>query len=196
LRGERVAVTSSGARPLDDIVANGVRGEPDIDALAALDGDRVQVLVWNYHDKLVDGPAAPVTLDIRVPPAFGATGTMTHTRVDATHGNAHAEWVSQGSPATPSAAQLAALRDAMHPVELERARVVAVKDGVARVSFPLPRFGLSLVTLTPGGTLESDTRDAREPGCSCHAAAGQRAPLPDLVGLALLVVITRRFRRT
>jgi hypothetical protein len=155
----------------------------------------IQILAWNYHDKVVDGPAAPVTLDIRVPPVFGATGTVTHTRVDGTHGNAHAVWVSQGSPAAPSAAQLAALRDAMHPVELERARVIVVKDGVARVSFELPRFGLSLLTLTPGGTLESDTRnDTRDPSCSCRTSAGQRAPFAELVGLALLVALTRRLR--
>ena len=61
---------------------------------------------------------------------------MTHTRVDDTHGDAFTVWVSQGSPATPSAAQLAALREAMEPVVLEREHVV---DVAGRSREPLVR---------------------------------------------------------
>jgi xylan 1,4-beta-xylosidase len=147
LRGDRLSVTSSGARPLDDILANGVRVEPDIDSLAAIDGDRIQVLVWNYHDDLVDAEAATIAIYVSVPPAFGTRAIVTHTRVDDMHGNAHTVWVSQGSPATPSDAELAELRGAMEPAVLERERVVAVTDGVVTLTFELPRFGISLVTL-------------------------------------------------
>ncbi len=38
LRGARLPVTSNGARPLDDLLENGVRAEPDVDALAAIEG--------------------------------------------------------------------------------------------------------------------------------------------------------------
>jgi xylan 1,4-beta-xylosidase len=149
LRGDRLPVGSSGARPLDDILSNGVRQEPDIDGLATIDGDQIQILVWNYHDDLVDAEPASVALDVSVPSAFGAHAVLTHARVDETHGNSHAVWVSQGSPASPSDAELAELREAMEPAVIERERAVSVKDGVVRLSFELPRFGISLVTLVP-----------------------------------------------
>src|SRR5688572_28355032 len=60
MTGQRLPVASSGAIPLDDLLASGVRGQPDIDALAAVDGERIQILVWNYHDDLVAAGAAPV----------------------------------------------------------------------------------------------------------------------------------------
>ena len=34
LAGTRLPLTSSGARPLDDILTNGVRGEPEVDGMA------------------------------------------------------------------------------------------------------------------------------------------------------------------
>jgi xylan 1,4-beta-xylosidase len=144
-----VPLTSSGARPLDEILANGVRDEPDIDALATVDGDRLEVLIWNYHDDLVEAEAATVALHVSVPAGFGTRATVTHTRVDDTHGNAHTVWLSQGSPAMPSDAELVELREAMEPAVLERERVVAVTDGVVTLTFELPRFGISLVTLVP-----------------------------------------------
>jgi xylan 1,4-beta-xylosidase len=147
LSDDRLPLTSSGARPLDDVLANGVREEPDIDALATIDGDRLQVLIWNYHDDLVDAETSTVLLRVSVPPAFGPRASVTHTRVDDTHGNAHSVWVSQGSPAAPSDAELGELREAMEPAVLERERVVAVTDGAVTLTFELPRFGISLVTL-------------------------------------------------
>jgi xylan 1,4-beta-xylosidase len=149
LSGDRLPAASSGARPLDDILENGVREEPDVDALATVEGDRLQVLVWNYHDDLVEAEAATVALHVAVPAAFGTRAIVTHTRVDDTHGNAHTVWLSQGSPEAPSDAELAELREAMEPASLERERVVAVTDGIVTLTFELPRFGISLVTLVP-----------------------------------------------
>ena len=191
LKGERLAVTSTGARPLDDILANSVRVESDIDALAAIDGDRIQILVWNYHDDLVDAEPAPVTLSVRVPPAFGANAGVTHTRVDDTHGNAFTVWLSQGSPATPSAPQLTALREAMEPVMLERERVVSVERGAAQLSFDLPRFGISLLTLTPANASEREVPPTNDAGCSCRFNVPARTSLSALYAFALAVALFR-----
>ena len=110
LAGTRLPLTSSGARTLDDILANGVRGEPEIDGMATLDGAAVQVLVWNYHDDIVTVAATPVHLTIKVPASFGSSVRVSHLRVDESHGDAYTVWVSQGMPASPSAAQVAALQ--------------------------------------------------------------------------------------
>jgi xylan 1,4-beta-xylosidase len=150
LAGQRLPLASSGARALDELLADGARGEPDVDGLATLDGDAVQVLVWNYHDDLVAASAAPVRLAITVPARFGARVRVSHLRVDESHGDAYTAWVARGMPASPSAADISALRQAMEPAPLVPDSTVAVAaDGSIAVDFELPRFGVSLVTIVP-----------------------------------------------
>jgi xylan 1,4-beta-xylosidase len=150
LAGTRVPLTSSGARSLDDILASGVRGAPDVDGVATLDDAAIQILVWNYHDDLVAVAATPVHLAITVPASFGSHVRVAHLRVDESHGDAHAVWVSQGMPPSPSAAQIAALHQAMDPVSLVPDTNVAVEaGGLIRLDFDLPRFGISLITVEP-----------------------------------------------
>jgi len=196
LSGDQLPVTSSGARPLGDILDSSVRQEPDVDALAAIDGDRIEVLVWNYHDDLVDAEPAPVTLNVALPPAFGANAVVTHTRVDEAHGDAYTVWVSQGSPATPSAGELAALRAAMQPVVLEPEHVIDVAGGAVSLSLDLPRFGISLFSLAPSNGSELGESPASDPGCSCRLPVRARTPLPALLALSLTLVLTRRRRLT
>ncbi|RYZ05371.1 MAG: beta-xylosidase [Myxococcales bacterium] len=149
LRGAQLPVVSSGALPLEEILIKSVREEAEVDGIAALDGDVVRILVWNYHDDLVPAEPVRVTLRVQLPSAYAARAQITHTRVDAEHGDAFATWAKQGSPETPSASQLDELHQAMQPVELEAGRLVEVVGGRATLSFELPRFGLSLVELAP-----------------------------------------------
>ena len=50
MSGQRLAVESDGAVPLDAILKDGVRAKPDVSALASLDKNKLCVLVWHYHD--------------------------------------------------------------------------------------------------------------------------------------------------
>jgi xylan 1,4-beta-xylosidase len=190
LSGDRLPVTSGGARPLSELLESSVRGEPDIDALASIDGGRVQILVWNYHDDLVDAPPAAVTLSVTVPPALGTSLEVTHTRVDDTHGNAFAVWTSQGSPEAPSPEQVAALREAMEPAVLSRDPVAPAADGTVRFSFELPRFGLSLVTIAhatePAAASDSGS------GCALRRATPGRWPRCGWLAVAIAVALVRR----
>jgi xylan 1,4-beta-xylosidase len=149
LAGTRLPAVSSGAATLAAILANGVRGNADVDAMATLNGQSIQVLVWNYHDDLVTVPATPVSLTVKVPANFGSSVTVSHLRADDTHGDAYTVWTSQGSPAAPSAAQLLALQQGMDPVPLNPPQSIAVTGGSVSVSFDLPRFGVSLLTISP-----------------------------------------------
>ena len=161
LAGTRLPLASSGARPLDDVLANGVRGEPEIDGIATQDGGVVQILVWNYHDDIVSVAATPVHLAIKLPASFGASARVSHLRVDESHGDAYTVWVSQGRPASPSATEVAALQQAMDPESLVPDSTVAVAaDGTLAVDFDLPRFGVSLVTLAPVDLSTSGTPTA------------------------------------
>jgi xylan 1,4-beta-xylosidase len=176
LGGNRLPVTSSGALTLDQILASSVRGQqPDVDAMATRDGSRVQVLVWNYHDDLVTVAAAPVRVNVTLPAGWGTRATVTHLRVDEAHGDAHTVWLGQGSPATPSAAQRAALVAAMEPAPLEPTRAVDVVGGAVTLDFDLPRFGVSLVTLVPQLPTDAGAPDAPLDAGSPDGGAGGAA---------------------
>ena len=63
----------------------GVRDEPDVAALASLDGNKLCVLVWHYHDDDVPGPAADVELDAQRPSRCAtAKRELQHFRIDET----------------------------------------------------------------------------------------------------------------
>jgi xylan 1,4-beta-xylosidase len=192
LDGARLPVSSSGSRPMSDLLENSVRQAPDVDALATLSGDKVQILVWNYHDDLVDAPVAPVTLQVAVPSRFGRAVVLRHSRVDTVHGNAYTAWESQGRPAAPSTAQLAALRDAMDAVSFEPARRIDVADGRVTVSFDLPRFGISQLTLEPAEPGAVAPASSTTEGCGCTLAGPRRAAPQALLVFAFAALVTRR----
>lgn len=80
MRGHRVKAVSSAGLAVEAIRDAGVRGAPDISALAARSDRSATVLVWNYHDDDLPAPAAPVTLTIEGLPAGSAT--ITHHRIE------------------------------------------------------------------------------------------------------------------
>jgi len=148
LKGCRVPATSTGALGLERILAQGIRQEPDIDALAAATDSSVQVVLWNYHDNMVKASATAVHLAIKVPADMGSSVKVRHWRIDDNHSNAHTKWLALGSPQQPSSTQTQELRCAMELRELEPEREAAVKDGVVEIDFQLPRYGVSLVEIT------------------------------------------------
>ena len=56
--GQRLAVVSSNEITLEAIRQDGVRGKPDVSALASLQNGRLCVLIWHFHDDDVPGPSA------------------------------------------------------------------------------------------------------------------------------------------
>src|SRR5262245_26799542 len=60
MSGKRLTAESDAAVPLDTIVRSGVRGKPDVSALASLDKNKLCVMAWHYHDDDVPGPSAEV----------------------------------------------------------------------------------------------------------------------------------------
>jgi xylan 1,4-beta-xylosidase len=144
MRGDRVEVESSGALSVEQIRDAGVRGQPDISALAARSGRSATVLVWNYHDDDVPAPPAPVTLTIQGLPSRVAT--LTHDRIDEEHSNSYSAWLGMGSPQQPTPEQHAELDRRSRLEALRPPRVVTVgSDGVVTETFDLPRKSVSFV---------------------------------------------------
>src|SRR5262249_9564522 len=103
--GRRVAVTSSNEVPLESIVKDGVRGAPDVSALASLEGRKLSVIAWHYHDDDLPGPEAAVELRVGGLPVPSGDARVTHFRIDDGHSNAYAAWKRMGSPIAPNADQ-------------------------------------------------------------------------------------------
>jgi xylan 1,4-beta-xylosidase len=144
--GQRVTVHSAGALPLASVRDAGVRGAPDLSALASRDDRAVSVLVWNYHDD--DVAAAPAEIELIIEGVGARRATLTHDRIDATHSNAYEAWKRMGAPQPPTRAQYAELERAGRLQALEAPRPVDAAGGRVRVTFALPRQAVSLVRVT------------------------------------------------
>ena len=143
MKGDRLRVQSSSALPLESIRDNGVRTSPDVNALATRDGRDLTILAWNYHDDDLPAPAAAV--EIVVSGAADGRPAVTHYRVDQDQSNSYEAWKKMGSPQSPTPAQYAELEKAGKLKMLGSAERVRVERGELKLTFQLPRQGVSLL---------------------------------------------------
>ena len=90
------------ARASRTIMEHGVRGAPDVNAVATRDDKGVSILAWHYHDDDVAGRRGRVTHRARRP--AGRAAQLRHYRMDEDHSNAFGVWKAMGSPQDPSTA--------------------------------------------------------------------------------------------
>jgi xylan 1,4-beta-xylosidase len=143
---ERIAANSSAQIPLEQIVADGVRGETDVGALATRTPQgEVAVLIWNYHDDDLPGADAAVHLVINGL-KLKAASSATLWRVDGANANAFAAWQKMGAPQSPNATQYQELEKASEfvpqPLPSQRARL-----GARSFDLAVPRQGVALIVL-------------------------------------------------
>ena len=143
--GRRVAVTSSADAGAEAALRNGVRGAPDVSALATLADDRLAILLWHYHDDDLPGPPATVSLSITALPPAAARLRLTHTRVDKEHSNAFLIWQRMGSPQSPSPQQYTELEKGGSLQPLDPPRTIEAVGRGTTVFFALPRQAVSLL---------------------------------------------------
>jgi xylan 1,4-beta-xylosidase len=146
MTGDRAAVENPAAIPLDQIVGNGVRNQPDVYAFASRDSRSVAVLVSNYHDSEKPGPAAEIQLTIAGLPSNRLT--LHHYRVDGEFSNSYERWKKMGSPQKPTPAQYSELERSGQLQTVSAPESVTPQGGKAKVSFSLPLHGVSLIQLT------------------------------------------------
>jgi xylan 1,4-beta-xylosidase len=145
MSGQRVRVESDSAAPAEEIRERGVRGKPDVSALAARGAREVTVLVWNYHDD--DVPAPPADVELKVDGLKNGAATVTHYRVDGDHSNSYAAWLKMGSPQPPSPAQYRQLERTGKLAQLAPPKRVRIDGGTMTERFALPRQGVSLLVI-------------------------------------------------
>ena len=157
MRGSALSVESTGEVALEEIRRDGVRGRPDVSALASLRDKKVCVLAWHHHDDDVPGPDAAVELSLKGLPDGGTPVLLEHFRIDRDHSNAFEAWKRMGSPQDPTPGQFAELHRASDLALLASPEWVRPKNGKLTIRFTLPRQAVSLLVLDSGG-----------PGSSSH----------------------------
>jgi xylan 1,4-beta-xylosidase len=129
---------------VQEIRDKGVRGVPDISALAARSARSATALIWNYHDD--DLPASPAAVTLTIDGLPPGRVTVTHARIDDTHSNSHAAWLQMGAPQKLTTAQYAALEHASELQSYRPPRQATVgREGRVTETFELPRKSVSLV---------------------------------------------------
>ncbi|GAA3747919.1 beta-xylosidase [Terriglobus aquaticus] len=148
LHGTRVAVTSTGAVPLEQIVQTGVRGNNDTDALATRGTDNTAaVLVWNYNDSNAPGPATPTSVSITGVPATAKRVLVSQYRIDDTHSNAYTAWQAMGSPQHPTTQQYQQLQSAAGLQLLTSPAWLDATNGTVHIATDMPRQSVELITI-------------------------------------------------
>ncbi|HEY5908069.1 MAG TPA: beta-xylosidase [Vicinamibacteria bacterium] len=145
--GRRLTVTSSGDAGLDAILKDGVRGAPDVSALASLEGKKLAVMAWHYHDDDLPGPDAAVELSLAGLPLPTGEVRLAHYRIDEAHSNAYALWKRMGAPIAPNVDQYKQLLAASLLARMEAPSTLKVEKGRSALRFALPRQAVSLVVL-------------------------------------------------
>jgi xylan 1,4-beta-xylosidase len=147
MSGQRLSVTSTSDPGVEAMRKSGVRGTPDVSALASLDNKKVYALLWHYHDDDLPGPSASIDLTLTGLPITDGEATLTQYRIDAEHSNAFESWKRMGSPQTPSPAQYAELEKAGQLALFGQSKKVEIKKGEAMLHVDLPRQAVTLLVL-------------------------------------------------
>jgi xylan 1,4-beta-xylosidase len=147
LGAERVKSSSSAALPAEEVLRAGVRGQPDINAIATRKDHEIEILIWNYHDADLSFEAAKIELAVEGLPANVSRALLEHFRIDVDHSNAFTAWKEMESPQSPSAHQYEQLESAGQLQLLESPSFLAIESGAAHLRFTLPRQGLSLIRI-------------------------------------------------
>src|SRR5690349_864136 len=92
LGSDAIEVNDPAALSTEQVAQNGVRGNPDIRAIATRSDHGAQILIWNYHDDDVSVQPASIDLTIDGLPKDAQHALLQHFRVDSDHSNAFAVW--------------------------------------------------------------------------------------------------------
>jgi xylan 1,4-beta-xylosidase len=145
MSGQRVAVrTGSGnGKTASDIIAGGVRNEPDVHALASKDGRSLAVLVWNYHDDDVESASSMVELTIE---GIDKSRVLVHHyRIDSQFSNSFERWKAMGRPQQVNSAQYSELENSGQLQLYTSPEWMTTTEGKLVLRIELPRQAVSLI---------------------------------------------------
>jgi xylan 1,4-beta-xylosidase len=147
MEGKRIAVSSDAAIPLDKIVEESVRENPDVSAYASIDGGKLYIMVWHYHDNDVPGPTSSISLQLANLPVESGKATMDTYLIDQNHSNSYTTWLDMGSPQDPSPEQYRELEESSILEKVAGQKKIKVNQSQANIELTLHRQGVTLLVL-------------------------------------------------
>ncbi|MES1208782.1 MAG: carbohydrate-binding protein, partial [Pseudomonadota bacterium] len=134
------------------LMSSGGTSSDGVDAMATMSaaGDEIQILAYDTYAKLNTSGSDMVTINVNNIPAAlaGKQVFVTQFVVDETHSNPYSVWTTQGKPATPTEAQLQALRAAQHLALMQPAGTTTTLSTTYTTSFTMTRQSGTLLLLS------------------------------------------------
>ena len=144
--GKRVRVDSDKSYSPQEIIEQGVIENPDIDAIASIQGNKASVMVWNYHDDNLPASEEKVILNIQGIPAGRVL--MHHYRIDNDNSNSFTTWQEMGAPQQVTNRQYAELEKAGQISTLTSPQYITISEKDTSIQIELPRHAVSLLQFT------------------------------------------------
>jgi xylan 1,4-beta-xylosidase len=117
----------------------------DINALAAVDGKKLMVMVWNYHDLNIISP--PDSVDIVITGVDGKNPRLRQYIIDQANSNSYQAWKKMGSPQNVSTTQYAELEAAGKLKEIAAPKPAKASDAGLKIHTSLEGQAVVLYVL-------------------------------------------------
>lgn len=121
--------------------------DPMVDGLATSIGNSIQVMVYNYDQKVNGRDSKIVNLSVVLPSS--GKYRLSHYRIDDNHSNAYTVWKSLGKPFNPDQSQLSQIKSRQGLELYEPEKVIKVKENKVVLTLKLPHHAVSLLVFEP-----------------------------------------------
>lgn len=146
MKGNRLTAVTEKGFTAQDIIANGVRAQRDIYALASKDERSIMVMVWNYHDNDLPSDANDVILQLN---NIGNKKVLVeHFRVDQQFSNSFEKWKEVGRPQQVTNEQFKLLEQSGQLAMMNSPEWKQTEKGFLNINFMLPAQAVSLVRIS------------------------------------------------
>lgn len=127
------------------VIKEGIRNQPDINAFACVNENEMTIMVWNYHDDDVLGEIDKIELTIDQLPSKKAY--LHHYRVDQEFSNSYTAWQNIGAPQDPTPQEYRIVENAGQLQLYTSPEWISINNKKATINLELPRQGVSLLKL-------------------------------------------------
>jgi len=148
MEGERIAVSSDAEVPLEEIIRESVREDPDVSACASMGDGKMFILAWHYHDDDLPGPPANLRISLENLPGDKRAARLDVYLVDREHSNAYTTWQELGSPQEPGPEQYQMLEESSHLDQVVEMKKLRIRNGSASLELALERQGVALLVVS------------------------------------------------
>src|SRR5262249_30929630 len=147
LGGERVKLASNAAADREAVLHPSDAKIEGVDGFAAKGPRDIEVMIWNYKEEDVSGPARKVKIEVTGLPTSFESAELEEFRIDEERSNSYAAWKKMESPQTPTSAEYTRLEKAGKLEKGNAPTRIKLEEGKWQVTTELPHEGVALFRL-------------------------------------------------